>query len=282
MTTGHAPIEVTEATFGSAVLDASQAKPVIVDFWAPWCGPCRILGPILERVAAEFGDAVQVAKLNTDENRGIAMQYGIQGIPAVKAFKDRRVVGEFIGAQPEAQVRAFFRAIAPSQADRAVREAEEMAEGGDAAAAERRFRGLLASAPGNADAVFGLARLLIARGERQEAEELLKAAPTDRRAKALRHRIFLEGFADRHSGEDLEGEVAANPDDPRARYRWGVMLAAHERYEEALDELIESVRLDGQFADGAARQAALAVFDILGLDSPLAREYQRRLAAVIF
>jgi putative thioredoxin len=128
----------------------------------------------------------------------------------------------------------------------------------------------------------GLAKLLMGRGETAEAEALADRAPGDRRAKALKHRIFLEGFAKRHGGEDLEGEARANPRDARALYRWGVMLAAGERYEDALEALIESVRVDKGFAEGAARKAALAVFDILGLDSPVTREYQRQLSNVLF
>jgi len=274
-------LDVTDATFGSEVLAASNARVVVVDFWAPWCGPCRVLGPTIERVAASFGDEVRLVKLNTDENPRTATQYRIQGIPAVKAFRGGEVVNEFTGAIPEPQVRAFFQKLVPSPAERAARDAEALAAT-DPAAAEARYREALRSAPNNADAIAGLARILLARGETAEAEELLERAPADRRAKARKHRIFLDGFARKHANEDLRAEAAANPRDPRARYRWGVMLAARERYEPALDELLESVRLDRTFADGAARQAALAVFDILGLESPVTRDYQRRLSSVLF
>jgi putative thioredoxin len=141
---------------------------------------------------------------------------------------------------------------------------------------------VLAQSPGNVDAIVGLAQLLVSRGEREEAQKLVDRAPNDRRAKVIKHRLFLDGFAERHGHEDLRGDVAANPNDPRARYRWGVMLAAGAQYEAALDELLESIRLDRAFADGAARKAALAVFDLLGLDSPITREYQRRLSSLLF
>jgi len=277
-----AVLDVTDSNFATEVLDRSRTKPVVVDFWAPWCGPCRVLGPLIERVAAETGGEVVLVKLNTDENPRTATTYGIQGIPAVKAFRDGRVVAEFTGAVPEPQVRAFFAKLAPSPAERAAGEAEAMLARGDVAGAEARFREVLAGTPGNADAVVGLASILLNRGETEAADELLARAPIDRRAKSLKHRIFLENFASKHGSEDLEGEARANFRDPRVRYRWGVMLAAQERYEEALEELIESVRLDRAFADGAARKAVLAVFDILGLDSPLTREYQRRLSQAIF
>lgn len=274
-------IEVTDATFATDVLERSKSLPVVVDFWAPWCGPCRMLGPVIEKVAAENEGRVLLAKLNTDQNPRTAMQYRIQGIPAVKAFKDGKVVAEFTGAYPEPQVRAFFQKVigaagtAPSQADDLLRK-------GDLAGAEREYRAILQKTPNDPAAIVGLATILLARGARDEAEKLLERAPTDRRAKALKHRIFLDEFRQKHAGEDLEGEARRNPRDPRARYRWGVMLAAHERYEQALDELLESVRLDRNFADGAARKAMLAIFDILGLDSPVTREYQRRLSSVLF
>jgi putative thioredoxin len=282
MPAGNAVLDVTDATFASDVLAASNERPIVVDFWAPWCGPCRVLGPVIERVAAEHGEDVRLVKLNTDENPRTATQFRIQGIPAVKAFRNGKVVAEFTGAVPESQVRTFFQRIVPSAAERAAREAERIAMSGDSDAAEQQFRAVLAQSPGNADAIVGLAQILLSRGDRDEAESLLERAPTDRRAKVLKHRAFLDGFAERHGGEDLRGEVAANPKDPRAHYRWGVMLAAGAQWEAALEALLESVRLDKRFADGAARKAALAVFDILGLESPVTREYQRRLTALLF
>ncbi len=282
MPAGNAVLDVTDATFATEVLERSRSKPVVVDFWAPWCGPCRVLGPIIERVAAETNGEVLLAKLNTDENPRTASQYRIQGIPAVKAFRNGTVAEEFTGAIPEAQVRAFFDRLAPSPAERGADEADALLARGDVAGAERAYREVLAGSPSQPAAIVGLATILLARGETAPAEELLARVPTDRRAKALKHRIFLEDFRRKHASEDLEAAARANPRDPRARYRWGVMLAARERYEDALEELIESVRLDRIFADGAARKAVLAVFDILGLDSPLTRDYQRRLSQVIF
>jgi putative thioredoxin len=282
MPAGSALLDVTDATFATDVLERSKAVPVVVDFWAPWCGPCRVLGPTIERIAAEHVGEVVLTKLNTDENPRTATAFRIQGIPAVKAFRDAKVVAEFTGAVPEPQVRAFFAKLVPSPAERAAKEAHDLARNGDTAAAEARFRDILKTAPSNPDAIVGLASILVARGERDEADTLLERAPADRRAKVMRHRIFLEGFERKHASEDLQGEAAGNPRDPRARYRYGVLLAAREQYEAALDELIESVRLDKTFADGAARKATLAIFDILGLDLPLTKEYQRRLSTVLF
>ena len=275
-------LDVTDATFVNEVLERSKSIPVVVDFWAPWCGPCRVLGPIIERVAASHAGEVVLAKLNTDENPMVATQFRIQGIPAVKAFKGGSMVAEFTGSLPEPQVRAFFAKLVPSGADRAATEASELLEKGDLTAAEAYFREILAKSPGNADAVTGLATILLSRGEEEQAEELLDRVPTDRRAKVMKHGLFLDRFARKHAAEDLEGEAARTPADPRARYRWGVMLAARKQFEPSLAELIESARLDRTFADGAARKAMLAVFDILGLDSPVTRDYQRQLSRVLF
>ncbi len=277
-----AALDVTDASFAAEVLERSKTVPVVVDFWAPWCGPCRVLGPIIEKVAGENVGEVVLTKLNTDENPRTATTFRIQGIPAVKAFRDGKMVAEFTGSVPESQVRAFFAKLVPSPAERAAKVAQAHAASGDEAAAEVGFRSALAASSVNADAIVGLATILRRRGERDEAERLLDRAPNDRRAKAMKHRLFLDDFAARHGAENLESEAADAPRDPRSRYRWGVMLAAKEQYEPALDELIESVRLDKTFAESAARKAVLAVFDIVGLESPLTKDYQRKLASVLF
>ncbi len=282
MTAGSALRDVTDATFAHEVLAESNTRPVVVDFWAAWCGPCRVLGPVIERVAAEHGTDVVLARLNTEENPKTALAYRIESIPAVKAFRHGRVIAEFAGAAPEPQVRAFFQKLVPSPADRAASEAREFLRAGDIAAAEATFRAALGLQSANPDAIVGLAAILADRGETGAAEELLERVPVDRRAKALKHRLFLDRFAADHRDEDLQAEAAAHPMDPRARYRWGVMLAARQEHSLALDELLESVRLDRSFADGAARKAALAVFDILGLESPRTRDYQRRLSSLLF
>lgn len=282
MTVGNVVIDVTDATFGTEVIEQSKTKPVVVDFWAPWCGPCRILGPTIEKVAAQFGGDVVLAKINVDENQRAASQFRVQGIPAVKAFKDGRVVSEFTGAAPEPQVRAFFEKLLPSPIELATRDADLRVQQGDLSGAESRYREVLAFSADHAPAVVGLAGLLIGRGEFDEADNLLQRVPADRRAKILRHRIFLDRYAAKHADEDLQAAATASPRDPRSRYRWGLMLAARERYREALDELLESLRFDRNYEDGAARKSMLAIFEIHGMDSELTREYQRKLENVLF
>lgn len=282
MATQQVVRDVTDADFQTAVIEQSRTKPVVVDFWAAWCGPCRILGPVIERVAEDFADSIVVAKLNVDENPRSAGQYRVQGIPAVKAFRDGRVVDEFTGALPEPYVRQFFESLLPSTTDQAVTAAEALLAKGDTAGAEQAYRSVLAQQADNRGAALGLAQLLARRGEHEEAESLLKRLPPDREVKVLQHRIFLERYAKKHAGEDLAAEAQATPSDPRARYRWGLMLAAREQYREALDELLTSVRLNRTWEDGAARKSMLAIFELLGMDAALTREYQRKLENVLF
>ena len=244
-------IDVTDATFGQEVLERSRQVPVVVDFWAEWCGPCRQLGPLVEREAnAREGDVV-LAKLDTDTNQTTARQFGIQGIPAVKAFKDGRVVDEFVGAQPPPVVERFFDKLVPTEADR-------LAAAGD----EPSLRQALALQPGRADAAVPLARLLLARGEREEALAIAERVPGNFQAEGLAARIRLED----------RGE-------PDLTAAWDA-LDAGER-ERAVDLLIDAL----PSADGAKddiRQAVVAVLDELGVEHPLARDARRRLAAALY
>ena len=245
-------IDVTEATFQKEVIERSRSLPVVVDFWAEWCGPCRVLGPVLDEAAAERAGKVVLAKVDTEANQALARQYGIQGIPAVKAFRDGEVVDEFVGAAPPAAVARFMDGLVPSEADALV-----------AAGDEDSLRRALELDPARADAATALARILLARGEADAALVVLVEGSFE--AEGLAARIRLE-----RAGRPELSEAFALLDDGS--------------YEPALDRLIEAIATsDGD--DGARddlRRVVVGVLDELGVEHPLAREYRRRLAAALY
>jgi len=271
--------------FDRDVLARSAEVPVVADFWAPWCGPCRALGPVLERLAAQHGGAFVLAKVNVDEVPGAAERFRVQSIPAVKGFRGGVVVAEFVGAQPEPVVRRFLASVLPTAADRLAREGAGRAEAGEAAAAEAAFREALAHDARHPPALVGLARRLAERGANDEALQLLErispgaplAATAERLAAELRTRGGVDG-----DEPALRARVAAEPADLDARLALGRVLAARQRWEEALAELLEMVRRDPGFADGAARKAMVDVFAVLGPEHPLTDRYRSELAKVLF
>jgi putative thioredoxin len=279
--------DVGDADFEREVLERSDERPVVVDFWAPWCGPCRAFGPILERLAEEHAGAFVLARVNVDEAPGLAQAFQIRSIPAVRAIRERGLVGAFDGAQPESVVRHFLESILPSEADRAAARGDERAAEGDAAGAERAWQEALALDPRQPRALLGLGRLRAEAGDVAGALDLLErigpgtrvSEEAERLAALLRTKQAAEGEADE---AELRRRIESDPGDLAARLALGRLLAASGRHEEALATLLEAVRRDASYEDGAARRAMLDVFTTLGPEHPLTQEYRSALARALF
>jgi putative thioredoxin len=284
MTTEAVP-DVSDATFEDAVLGRSHEVPVVVDFWAPWCGPCRVLGPTLEQLAGEYDGRVQLVKVNVDENPMVASRYAVQSIPAVKAFRDGELATEFIGALPEPQVRAFFEMIIPSEADHEAAEGARARARGDVIGALTHLEAALAQEPDHQAASLELAELLAAGGNPAEAEragQLASRFPADPQAKRV---LGLVAFAGLAAGQDraaLEARLTEAPDDAAAHYTLGGLLALAGEWEDALEHLLATVRLDRALDDDGGRRRMLDAFATLGEEHELTAEYRRRLTNVIF
>jgi putative thioredoxin len=257
-----AVMDVTDADFVENVIEESGRRPVVVDLWASWCGPCRTLSPILERVAEQWGGQVLLAKIDVDANPYTAGQFGVQSIPTVIAFRDGKPVDGFIGAVPEPMVKEFVERLLPSEADVAAQEAYDEERSGDVADAERRYREILTSDPDNRGARLGLARILFERGEAEAAKDLLDPLLPDPEAERLLARLRVAQWAE----TDGPGTLAS-----------AKRLAAQGRWREALDGMLGAI-----VDDPDARQAMLDVFAVLGDDDPLVADYRRRLANALF
>jgi putative thioredoxin len=275
---------VSENDFDSEVVDASRRVPVVVDFWAPWCGPCRTLGPLLERLAEEHRGAFLVAKINVDENPNLAAEFGIRSIPAVKAIAGGEIVDEFVGALPEPALRQFIRRILPSEADRLAEEGEAAETKGDAAAAEVLYRRALESDPNQPRARLGTGRLLASSDPQAallELDRVLPGTPEREEADRLAARLRLADENGAGVGE-LRERVEANPADLEARLNLARALAATQDYEAALTHLLEIVRRDRNYADEAGRKSMLDIFNVLGARHPIVEKYRGELARILY
>jgi putative thioredoxin len=256
-------VDVTDADFEQIVIEGSKIRPVVLDLWATWCGPCRTLSPILEKVAQERQGAFLLAKLDVDANPMVAGALGVQSIPTVVAFRDRKPATGFVGAYPEDEVNRFVDSILPTEAELESEVALAEEEAGDLEGAEQRYRDALSADPDNREAAVGLGRILADRGDTEAALELVTPHLPDPEAERVVATIRIRGWA----GQEGSGTLAS-----------AKRLAALGTWREALDAMLASMPDDRE----SARDAMVTVFSVLGDDDPLVVEYRRKLANALF
>jgi len=288
-------------TFAADVITASREVPVIVDFWAPWCGPCKTLGPALEAAVEAADGAVKLVKVNIDENPEIAQQLRIQSIPTVYAFKNGQPVDGFMGAIPESQVKAFVAALAsgegghdhhhhggPEHTAEVLAVAAEAFAAGDIAMAAQAYGHVLQDEPGHPEAVAGLARAYLAGGDVERARTTLQmvrpGAEQDEAIRAVQAELALKTTPAPESGETaaLRAALAANPADHQARYDLAMALDAAGDREGAIAELLDLVKRDRKWNDEAARKQLVTLFEAMGFTDPRSVEGRRKLSGILF
>lgn len=286
--------DTTTANFSKDVMDESRRQPVLVDFWAPWCGPCKQLTPVLEKVVNEAAGRVKLVKLNIDDHPSIPGQLGIQSIPAIVAFVDGRPVDGFMGAVPESQIRDFIDKIAgpggddqSAQIEAALAEAKQLLDAGDHTNAAQLFGAVMQADPENAQAVAGLAECLIAAGQHDRASELLASLPEELSKDAAVEAAArkLAQFEEARKLGDPSALLQAlerDPDDHAARINLAKIYNAQGKRQEAADELLTVMRKDRTFEDDAARKQLVEFFDLWGFKDPASIAGRRKLSAMLF
>ncbi|MCH8093634.1 MAG: tetratricopeptide repeat protein [Chloroflexi bacterium] len=271
-------VDIDEATFESEVILRSHEVPVVVDFWAPWCGPCRMLSPILERQAIEAGGTFVLAKVNVDDNPALSIRFGVQGIPAVKAFRYGEIAAEFVGAQPESMVQRFIEQLVPSETQQAIEEALSMLGTRHYQEAENAFREVLDKDEANADAALGLVESLLMSGKGREALEILEHFPAGTAwAKAERYKPLAELLV-----EAGQQEVGSDQDPMEASLHQSARLIERGNLEAAMDGLLGILREDKNYRGGWVKRIMLALFELLGDQDPSTRKYREEMASVLF
>ena len=275
-------IDATSADFQEKVVDRSRELPVVIDFWAPWCGPCRALGPVLEKLAAEKDGAFLLAKVNTDEHPDLAQAFQVNGIPAVFAIRDGKLVNKFEGMLPEDEVRKFLDTLAPTDAETALGKALEV-EGSDPQAAVAAYRQLFGEEPDNPAVRLGLARaLLAASGSETEIEALLAPIDVGEHAdEAERLRTIVKLRAIPYSDADLTAAKAGGTT-AEALFRVGQVLAARGEYIPAMEELLKAAEDDKKLGGSSIRELMVQIFTVIGARSPEADEYRGRLRNLLY
>ncbi len=278
-------IDTRFESFVDDVIDASRKAPVLVDFWAPWCGPCQMLTPLLEKLAAEYEGAFCLAKANIDEQQQLAMQYAVRSVPTVKLFKNGEVVDEFLGAQSESQIRAMLDRHIERESDKAMNRAYAAYKKGDVDALQNMIE-IANRDPGNHRIRLQLADILIQEKRYDEAKEVLEALPHDIRqtpevAGMLGRLEFFEFAREAPDISTLENRIRENPRNSEARYQLSAIYITQAEYEKAMHQLLEILKRDRSYGDDAARKALLRIFDMLGGGGELVQRYRHKMAAAL-
>jgi putative thioredoxin len=276
--------DVAEADFQRLVIDASAQKPVLVDFWAPWCQPCLMLGPLLEQIVNERQGELLLARVNVDEAQRLAQAVGVSAIPDLKIIRDGQIVREVRGYLPEPQLRAWLEEVLPTATDRLVNRVQDL-EQTNPTEAERLYREALAQDPGHEHARIGLARVLLDRHRLDEIEEVLAPLSTEGELGAEAQRIKALAFLRRVDGRQkaaLRQRLEAGPENAQLRLEYGIVLAGAGEYPEALEMLLSAGERDFKLAGGPVRETMVQVFYALGSGHALANEYRAKLARLLY
>ncbi|QGZ97073.1 thioredoxin family protein [Terricaulis silvestris] len=277
--------------FMADVIEASRAAPVIVDFWAPWCGPCKTLGPPLEKAVRKAGGKVRLVKINIDENPGVAGQLGVKSIPAVYAFDQGRPIDGFMGAIPESQIKLFVDRLAgadmTAEIEPLLEQAADSLKLGDIGGAAQGYTAVLQLDPENVKAIAGMARIALSQGDAEQTQEILAHVPpekaNDPEVLSVKAALDLAAKAEAVGDNDeLGAQVAANPTDWRARYDYAEALSARGDLEAASEELLTIIAKNRDWNEGAARTQLLKIFEAAGPTSEVAKQGRRKLSAILF